>query len=99
MRIVTASLDDATFIIWKKLPHKSKWLRRQLALHGLKESVLVEHTGKPTEAWSLWEGDARCNPHSQCAQCWSDPYLEHLALLPAGTDKQKSLREFHESYV
>lgn len=75
-RLVTASLDAKTYQIWQKIDGKSKWLRRQLQIHGLKEYTAVSHLGHPHVIWGLWKNDARCNPSTQCNTCWNDEQLE-----------------------
>lgn len=80
-KIVTASLDDKTYQIWAKIDGKSKWLRRQLQIHGLKNLEVMTHLGHPHVIWGLWKNDARCNPSTQCQTCWTDEQLKLCSIV------------------
>jgi hypothetical protein len=89
-RIVSASLDDASYEIWKTLERRSAWLRRMLGLHALAEGVeFVNHWGTPHETWGFKKGDARCNPITKCPICWNTSQIRFYESLPQGRDRTK----------
>jgi hypothetical protein len=97
-RLITASLDEKTYQIWKKIDKKSAWLRRQLHIHGLKNVVMVEHLGHPHVIWGLFKNDARCNPSTQCGTCWSDEQLKLCGKL-GNREAVDQMREEYGTYA
>ena len=68
---VTISLDQQSYEIWKTIENRSLWVRQMLAYHGIAEAIVVRHAGTPHVNWWMHTGDARCNPASKCAHCWT----------------------------
>ena len=68
---VTISLDQQSYEIWKTIENRSLWVRQMLAYHGIAEAIVVRHAGTPHVNWGMHTGDARCNPASKCAHCWT----------------------------
>jgi len=83
-RQVCISLDDESYLLWMKLPQKSKWVRVKLQ-EELFEADLLHHT-QSERAREEGNWDGRCNPNSVnkgiCRNCWAPEALRDLSADP-----------------
>lgn len=83
MHLVTASLDPESLLIWRGIPHKSQWLREQLANRAIERGELEHLQGDRARKLGGWDG--KCNPNALsgiCRGCWSPEQIQALEVNP-----------------
>lgn len=83
-RPVCITLDEESYMLWQRLPEKSRWVRVKLNEEIFDED-LVNHTqSKRARAEGNWDG--KCNPNTYnkgiCRTCWTPEPLSGLSVNP-----------------
>jgi len=83
-RQVCISLDDESYLLWMKLPQKSKWVRVKLQEEMFESDLIYHAQSEQARAEGKWDG--RCNPNSYnkgiCTNCWAPDDLRDLSVDP-----------------
>ena len=83
-KLVTISLDEESFVLWKRLEEKSVWVRQKLH-EEIFDADLVKHAmSERARTEGSWDG--RCNPNNRnkgiCGTCWPPDALSVLSVNP-----------------
>ena len=83
-KLVTISLDDESYLLWQRLPEKSRWVRVKLHEEIFDDDLVKHRMGERARSEGNWDG--KCNPNNLnkgiCPTCWSPEALSALRVNP-----------------
>ena len=83
-KLVTISLDKESYVLWKRLDEKSRWVRQRLHEHIFDENFVHHTQSAETREDGIWDGFCNPNAYSKgiCPTCWTPERLSALSVNP-----------------
>lgn len=83
-RPVCITLDEESYMLWQRIPEKSRWVRVKLHEEIFHDDLVKHRMGERARREGNWDG--KCNPNSFdkgiCPTCWSPDALSALRVNP-----------------
>lgn len=104
-RPVCITLDEESYMLWKRIPEKSRWVRVKLHEEIFDDDLVKHRMGERARREGNWDG--KCNPNNYdkgiCPTCWPPEALTALYvdptnkmyLPPTPTPPGEGIKKFH----